>query len=66
MTQLEIELLAALRGVLATDGHDRDCPKRKKSSDRACSLRCTQARSAVKTAQAQMLTEHSPENKKEK
>lgn len=57
MTKLEVELLAALGGLLAEDGHDARCPKHRVSADRACSLRCTNARNAVGAAREQLLAE---------
>lgn len=48
---LMVELMAAMRGILAKDGHDRDCPKRRKSKDHACSHRCSAARHALAECQ---------------
>jgi hypothetical protein len=54
VTRLEIDLLSALREMLASDGHDRDCAWRK-NKDKPCSLRCLKARKAVEAAQKQLL-----------
>jgi len=57
MDPVTIALLAALRLFIGPDGHDHTCRKRA-NQDKPCSIRCLQARKAIKDAQEELSAVH--------